>query len=88
MTRFVFALSRRVVCLLCPFLCAVSSTLHAQTVSALRINEVMAANVDRFYDPSGNYGGWIEIYNPTIKELNLQNLWVSDDPQKPKILGF
>ena len=86
MTRFVFALSRRVVCLLCPFLCAVSSTLHAQTVSALRINEVMAANVDRFYDPSGNYGGWIEIYNPTIKELNLQNLWVSDDPQKPKKL--
>ena len=70
--------------LLCAFLCTMPSALRAQTVSALRINEVMAANVDCFYDPSWNYGGWIEIYNPTIKQLNLQNLWVSDDPLHPK----
>ena len=53
---------------------------RAQTVAALKINEVMSANIDQFMDPSWNYGGWIEIYNPATKELNLNGLWLSDDP--------
>ena len=30
----------------------------------LFINEIQVANIDRFIDPSYNYGGWIELYNP------------------------
>jgi len=62
---------------------------HAQTVSELRINEVMSANIDQFMDSSWNYGGWIEIYNPTMEELNMKGLWLSDDPdnlQKVRIM--
>lgn len=54
--------------------------LQAQTVSALKINEIMVANVDQFLDPSWNFGGWIEVYNPTIKAFDLQSMWISDDP--------
>ncbi len=62
-----------------------SLEMMAQTVSALRINEVMSANVDQFIDPSWNYGGWIEVYNPTVRDMNLQGLWVSDDPNNLKM---
>ncbi|MBQ7179768.1 MAG: lamin tail domain-containing protein [Bacteroidaceae bacterium] len=60
--------------------CLGVATGWAQTVAALKINEVMSANIDQFMDPSWNYGGWIEIYNPATKELNLNGLWLSDDP--------
>ena len=60
--------------------CLGVATGRAQTVAALKINEVMSANIDQFMDPSWNYGGWIEIYNPATKELNLNGLWLSDDP--------
>ena len=43
-------------------------------------NEVMAANVDQFVDPSWNYGGFLELYNPTDQEVTLAGCWVSDDP--------
>lgn len=32
-----------------------------------------------FVDPSFNYGGWVELYNPTNKVVSLNNLYVSDD---------
>ena len=32
-----------------------------------------------FVDPSFNYGGWVELYNPTNKSVSLNNLYVSDD---------
>lgn len=34
-------------------------------LSGIKINEVQVANIDQFIDPSFNYGGWIELYNPT-----------------------
>lgn len=58
----------------------------AQSANSLRINEVMPANVDRILDPTWNYGGWIEIYNPTTRNINLKNHWISDDPGKLKKL--
>ena len=58
----------------------------AQSANSLRINEVMSANVDRILDPTWNYGGWIEIYNPTTRDINLKNHWISDDPEKRKKL--
>lgn len=43
----------------------------------LIINEVQVANVDQHLDPSFNYGGWIELYNPTDKPIPLEGLYVA-----------
>ena len=44
----------------------------------LIINEIQVANIDQYIDPSTNYGGWIELYNPTASAISLGNLIVSD----------
>ena len=46
--------------------------------SSLVINEIQVTNIDQYIDPSFNYGGWIELYNPTNAEINLANMVVSD----------
>ena len=66
--------------------------LHSFTLSAqsVIVNELQAANVDMFVDPSFNYGTWIELYNPTDKPISLSGWFVSDDPEnltKHKITG-
>ena len=43
------------------------------------INEIMAANVDVYRDPSTNFGPWVELYNPTDKGVSLGGLYVTDD---------
>lgn len=58
--------------------------LWADGVYSLIINEIMPANVDRFVDPSWNYGSWIEIYNPGNTYVQLRNCWLSDDPDNLK----
>ena len=55
-------------------------TVVASDPSNLVINEIQVANIDQFLDPSFNYGGWMEIYNPGNKSVSLGNLYVSDDP--------
>jgi len=44
---------------------------------SLIINEIQSKNVDMFIDPSYNFGGWIEVYNPTDKAINLGGCYVS-----------
>lgn len=48
------------------------------------INEIQSSNIDQFMDPSWNYGGWIEMYNPTENFIDMTGCWVSDDPNHPK----
>lgn len=48
-------------------------------VKTLSINEIQSSNIDMYVDPSFNYGGWIELYNPTDKPVSLYGLYVSDD---------
>ncbi|MBP5771456.1 MAG: CotH kinase family protein [Bacteroidaceae bacterium] len=48
--------------------------------SGLTINEIQVANIDQFIDPSFNYGGWVEFYNPKDVGISLSNFYVSDDP--------
>ncbi len=67
-------------CLLGSFL----TNTHAASYDGLIINEIQAANIDQFTDPSWNYGGWIELYNANTCPYNLQGCWVSDDAQNLK----
>ena len=48
--------------------------------SALVVNEIMPANIDMFIDPSFNYGSWIELYNPSDKDIDLCGWYISNDP--------
>ena len=51
---------------------------------AIVINEIMPANIDLFVDPSWNYGGFMEIYNPTLNKAPLAGCYLSDDPENLK----
>ena len=62
--------------------------LRAATVDDLIINEIQVANIDQFIDPSFNYGGWIELYNPTDTVLYLTRMYISDNPAEPKKWRF
>ena len=48
------------------------------------INEIMPANIDTKIDPSWNYGGFIELYNPDSVNRSLTGLWLSDDADNLK----
>lgn len=52
--------------------------------SQLIINEIQVANIDGFIDPSFNYGGWVELYNPTDEAVTLAGLYVSEDASNLK----
>ncbi len=57
-----------------------SLCLCAQT---LYINEIMSSN-STVVTPSGLTGlDWVEIYNPTAEEINLQGYYLTDDPLVP-----
>ncbi len=51
----------------------------APTAQNIIINEIMAANVDVYRDPSTNFGSWVELYNPTDEGVSLGGLYVTDD---------
>ncbi len=55
-------------------------TYNEQTSSSVVINEIMVANVDMFLDKSYDYGGYVELYNPTDNPVRLLNMYVSDNP--------
>lgn len=59
--------------------CKVSVSANAVTAANLIINEIMAANVDVYLDPSQNFGCWVELYNPSKQSVPLGGLYVSDD---------
>lgn len=61
--------------------CALLATAgRAQSASNLVINEVCASNIDQWVDLSFNYGGWVEVYNPTDQSVNITGWYLSDDP--------
>lgn len=65
--------------------CTVNISYNPATASSLIINEIQASNIDMFIDPSFNYGGWIELYNPTDKAVSLQGFHISKDPMNLKM---
>ncbi len=56
-------------------------SVSAQTAS-LQINEICPSNIDQWVDPSFNYGGWVELYNPTSTTINITGWYLSDKKDK------
>lgn len=48
------------------------------------INEIMPANIDQFIDPSWNFGGFVEFYNPSDTTVAVGSCYLSDDPDNLK----
>ena len=53
-------------------------------ISKLVINEVMNNNGSVFADEEGNIYDWVELYNGSNKEINLNGYSLSDDENKDK----
>lgn len=64
--------------------CKVTVKESTPTAENIVINEIQSANIDMFVDPSFNYGGWVELYNPTDKAVSLNHLYISDDEEDLK----
>ena len=62
----------------------VKVTSTSASAQNLVINEIQVSNTDMFVDPSFNYGGYVEIYNPTTTGYSLNGLYISDDPTNLK----
>lgn len=45
----------------------------------ISISEVMTDNVSTFADDSGNFGPWIELYNPSSSDVDLTGWTLSND---------
>ena len=57
----------------------------------LMLTEICVANIDQTIDYSNNYGGWIELYNPTVAGVSLDDWYISDDAgtlKKHKLTGY
>ena len=68
---------------------ALALGLNAQ--NSLLFTEVCVANIDQTIDYSNNYGGWVELYNPTATSVSLDGWYISDDSEfltKYRLSGY
>ena len=55
----------------------------AQGVAPVCINEVSAAN-DSYIDENGKKGDWVELYNTTDTEIDVEGMYLTDNLDKPE----
>jgi hypothetical protein len=54
----------------------------------LKINEIMASNTATLASDLGNFGDWVEVYNPTNNAIDLAGLYFTDDIATPTKYQF
>ena len=69
--------------LVASFRAMTDAELQAQGVVPVRINEVSAAN-NSYIDENGKKGDWVELYNTTDKEIDVEGMYLTDDLDKPE----
>lgn len=81
---------KRVLIILLISFSLVNHTQGQQHLSTIVINELQAANIDMFVDPSFNYGSWVELYNPSEQDVTLNGWYISDTPENLRLypLGY
>lgn len=55
----------------------------AQAQDGVVINEVCSSNFSAVRDDRGEYPDYVELYNPSLVEVSLEGLFLSDDPADP-----
>lgn len=50
---------------------------------AVQLSEVCASNQKAYVTPDGESPDWIELYNPESFTVSLDDIWISDDEEKP-----
>lgn len=61
-----------------------STSLLAQSLSAIKLNEVLVINKENFIDNYGKHSGWIEIYNSSAATVNVAGWYLTNDRNNPK----
>ncbi len=69
----------------CESLAIVTSNTSAVS---LFVNEIMASNQTTIVDEAAEFEDWVEIYNPTEENINLDGLYLSDNPENPDKWAF
>lgn len=57
----------------------------AQGNKSLRINEVMVQNNNSVIDEYGQHSSWIELFNCNFAPLNISSIYLTTDPNNPKM---
>ena len=52
------------------------------------INELMPNNTESVADPQGDHDDWIELHNLSGHEVDLSNMYLSDNPHNPRKWAF
>lgn len=63
---------------LCLILSCATAFAASTSLTAIRINEFMASNGDTLEDQEGDSSDWIELYNTSDEDVNLNGLCISD----------
>jgi len=58
------------------------SQLASEGITPVRINEVSGAN-DSYIDEYGKRGDWLELYNTTDHEIDVEGMYLTDNLAKP-----
>lgn len=53
----------------------------ALLTAVLVINELMASNLGTMMSPATNFDSWIEIYNPTGRDIDLSGMYLSNNSE-------
>ena len=56
--------------------------------SQVHINEIMSSNLNGITDEDGAYSDWIELFNNSGSQANLNGFHISDDPANMKKWTF
>lgn len=62
-----------------------SAASYAQGRRGLRINEVMVQNDNNYVDDYGLHHAWIELFNSTYAPMEISSVYLTNNPDKPKM---
>ena len=59
-------------------------SIQAHNLEMLKINEVMVDNQNSIVDDFGNHTGWLELFNANFSPLDINSIFITNDPNNPK----
>lgn len=77
-------MNKRILTFILLALCC-TGALFAQGRKSLFINEVMVGNTDNIIDEYGHHKAWIELFNANFAPLEISSVYLTNDPNNPKM---